>query len=104
MCVLTFLHMRRLEIMLVVEDFNAIVGPYQNVKLDCSLTILNSTSDSKDFVMSNYDRPLVHVLIICINIKTLNGTHAITMNLCQLKKLIEGRNQCRMAMCWIQLQ
>mgnify|MGYP000199762331 CR=1 FL=1 len=84
--------------MLVVEDFNAIVGTYQNVKLDYSLTILNSTSDSTDFGMSNYGRHLVHMLIICINVKILNGTHAFTMNLCQLKKLIEGQNQFRMAM------
>ena len=85
--------------MLVVGHFNTRVGIYQNVKVEQC----NGLGFYVWLKSLYYGRLLIH-MPKCTNLHTLNGTHAITMNLCQLKKLIEGRNQCRMAMCWIQLQ
>ena len=63
---------------MVVGDFNARVGTYQNVEVDDNVMVLDLTCDSEDCTKSNYSRLLI-LMLKCINLHILNGTDAILM-------------------------
>ena len=64
--------------MLVLGDFNATVGTYQNVKVDNYAMVSYFMLHSKDCIMSNYGRLLIHMLK-CTNLHILNATDAFLM-------------------------